>query len=180
MNSLLQSFVRRCRRLSLVATSAAVAYGAIAVLFWLLLPFLDSALFNRLAGIPPGEPTPGFLRLLVAVGISLLFAGPAILFLYSLARVLRACAAEPIFAPDAPHWLRRMAWAAGLYAIGNVVSRSLFSVWATWSMPPGQHSLTVSVGSGDLIALFVASLVALLAWTFDAAAAIEAESRLTV
>ncbi|MGE0433240.1 MAG: hypothetical protein AB7K09_13155 [Planctomycetota bacterium] len=180
MISAVESFARRCRRLAFIAAVLAAIYAVITIGIWLVLPSVDAAIFHRIAGIPPGQPTPDLPRLLLGLSIALLHAVPAVMFLLSLAGTLRACADAPIFPPAAPRGLRRMAWSAGLYAVGCVAGRALLAVWATWTLPPGQRSLTVNIGSGDLTALFVASLVALLASAFDAAAAIEAESRLTV
>ena len=84
------------------------------------------------------------------------------------------------FSPAAADHLGRTGRFVGLWVILKLPSEPLTSFWATMHLPAGQHAITVTFGSPQIVALFLAACIIIVARILRQASELHSEHRLFV
>lgn len=116
-------------------------------------------------------------------GATLLSSVPLLVLAYGLEhlrRLFRAYGRREYFSLAAGAHLGKLARAIGLWVLANLLCQPLLSMWLTVLRPAGHHMVTLSFGSPDIVALFLAASVAVIARILRQASELHAEHRLFV
>jgi hypothetical protein len=141
---------------------------------------LSFALTDRLLKVAPGIA--GF-PVWQKAGSAVLSSVPLLALawgLINLRRLFSAYGRGEYFCAAAWRYLGNVGRAVALWVIVDFVCEPLLSVWLTLREPPGQRVMVMSFGSSEILALFLAASVAVIARILQQASALDAEHRLIV
>ncbi len=172
----IQRASRRLRYLLLAAICLMpVANGVI----WLFIHHLPELLQDRLVPYFVRMPLPVSARLM-GFAVTLMPTGVAMLGAYHLMRLFRLYEQGDIFRASNVRCFRNLARVLVGWFIVGVLHRSLLSMALTLHHPAGQRYITLELGSPDLTALFVGSVLAIIAWVMDEGRKLQEEQDYTV
>ena len=127
------------------------------------------------AGFDPANMTPA-LRLLAFLA-SMITAGLVVYVFWQVRLLFGLYGHGAIFTPDNARILRCIAWAVILNAPASVLKGMVMSVLLSWNSGPGQRELAVSLGTGELFALFAGVILLVISWVMGQAQAVWEENR---
>lgn len=96
--------------------------------------------------------------------------------LNALRRLFLSYACGDYFSPNSSQLLGRVGRGVALWVLASFVLEPVLTVWLTMLAPPGQRMVTLSFGSPQLVALFLAAAVMLIARILGAASAVAQEN----
>lgn len=173
------SFPRSRRMLRLAFVTAIVTriaawlwLPAVALVWWVRDPegLLPQYLWPLLGGQLP-TATQRVLGFVATLGSTL----SVIIALQSLSSICRAFCDGRAFQQATLRHYRRLSYAALWFAIFMVIEPSLLSLIMSLDAPPGQHTLTVSVGSDNVFAILTALALSVLSAIMAQAHALQEE-----
>jgi Protein of unknown function (DUF2975) len=94
--------------------------------------------------------------------------------------LFRAYGRREYFSASAARHLGKVGRAVVLWVVLNFLCEPLLSVWLTLREPVGHRAITLSVGSPDVVALFLAASIAVIARILQQASELDSEHRLIV
>ncbi len=115
----------------------------------------------------------------VWLGVVVLLA-PSVLVLLALdamRRLFRLYRFGDPLAPNAAPLIHRIGLNLLLSAVAKIVCTPVYTVLFTLQNPPGERSVAVEIGSGDIGFILVAGLLLLIGWSMSEAQRIAAENR---
>lgn len=127
------------------------------------------------AGFDPATMTPA-LRLLAFLA-SMITAGLVVYAFWQIRLLFGLYERGAIFTEDNARILKRIAWAVVVTAPASVLKGSAMSVLLSWNNGPGQRELAVSLGTGELFALFAGVILLVISWVMGQAQAVWEENR---
>lgn len=116
-------------------------------------------------------------------GAILLSSLPLLVLAHGLAHLrllFRAYGRRQYFSRAASNHLGKLARAVWLWVLSDLICEPLLSVWLTLREPVGHRVITLSIGSPDIVALFLAASLAVIAHILREASEMDAEHRLFV
>jgi hypothetical protein len=81
------------------------------------------------------------------------------------------------FSPTAANHLGKVGRSVGLWVVLNLMCEPLLSIWLTMRAPVGHRMITLSFGSPDIVALFLAACIAVIAHILRHASELNAENQ---
>lgn len=85
-----------------------------------------------------------------------------------------------IFSPTTVACYRRLGRSLLFWAAAQFLGTPLLTLALTSANPPGQHMITIGVGSGELTALFLGGVVLLVSCVMDEGRRLEEDQLLTI
>lgn len=73
------------------------------------------------------------------------------------------------FSENASNYLKKSAKGIAFWSILNFVCEPFLSLFATWNAPPGKHTITLSFGSPDFLALYLSGCLIVISFVFSKA-----------
>jgi hypothetical protein len=162
-----------------LCTLGLVALPLGTVLFWAgfnALPQTMSAPFL----INVATPTLGWEARAMACAASMLPVGALCYGFVCLRRLFGLYMEGRIFSPANVACYRRLGRSLLFWAAAQFLDGPLLTLALTSANPPGQHMITIGVGSGELTALFLGGVVLLVSWVMDEGRRLEEDQLLTI
>ena len=97
--------------------------------------------------------------------------------LYHLRALFHGYGRKEYFSAAAAHHLGVVGRSVALWVGLNLVCEPLLSMWMTLRAPAGHHSVTLGFGSSDLVALFLAACITVIARILRQASEVNAENQ---
>lgn len=113
----------------------------------------------------------------VTVVLMLVQLGLFVAALYCVWRMFGAFAAEEPLSGDSALWMRRAGLSFVVVAGGSIVLQTAVILVLTLGNPPGQKMLAVGVGSSELLALLIASIMYMTSRLITVAAEVRADQK---
>ncbi|MDH3700893.1 MAG: DUF2975 domain-containing protein [Alphaproteobacteria bacterium] len=115
---------------------------------------------------PLPDPMPP-ASLMLGFAISLIPGSISIYAFWRLRTLFGLYEQGQIFTADCIRSLRGFAIAIILFAVAKPFANALLSMALTFSNPPGQKMLSISVGSSDFTTAFIGCVFLIIGWTMD-------------
>lgn len=175
----LDNIRRHGRLLETVCLIAALAVAPLTALYWTAFNLLPADMTREAAALAAGPELPGWVRLLCFAAA--LVPGTALMIvLLRLRRLFALYRQGSIFSLANVLAFRDVARALWAWAACSVLFTPLNSLAVTAANPPGQHRISLGVGTTELELVFLASLVVVIARVMDEARRLDEEAALTV
>lgn len=164
------------RIMRLLCTVAIVALPVGLALMWLYFDTVRDGwpAVNVVPNLPPRLP---IAERAAGFAITMIPAGMVVYGLLRLRALFGLYARGEVFHPAAARCLRGFAWALVLVGASNPLTGALLSVALTLGNPPGERTLSISLGSDDLGTVFLGGLLLVIAWIMGEAGRIAEENR---
>lgn len=141
-----------------------------------VLPTLFQSLLISLA--PERAPeTLSIAQHIVAILVAVLAVAPALYVLWQLRRLFQLFGAGEVFTQRAASLLRYVGWGCVAAAASSTLAKTLAILTVTWTNPPGERALAISLDGGTYSAVLFGALLIVLGWVQGEAARIAAENR---
>lgn len=167
------------RRLRLVLGVVFWMIPLVTLAFWAFVDVLPPEAVRTALPYPAQQALPLSAKAMGFV-VSLLPAGASMYGVRVLMRLFRLYEQGQIFTAANVRCFGNLAKALFLWFGASVLSTPLLSMALTLHYPPGQRSITLSLGSPDLTALFLGLALRVAAWVMAEAQELQEEQELTV
>lgn len=169
-------FSSKARMLAHLATAFMIA-APIGAVMLLASGAVDNGALQRAYQIQTMPADPGVIPLLIWFAVEALRFGLFLWVIFSMRGWLMACAKGAVFAGRTARRVRDMGTGLMLLALAHLVGHTVIVLALTWNNPTGARSLSVSIGSMELLLLLAAGLVSLFGWVQGEAARLSQENQ---
>lgn len=149
------------------------------VVFWSVFNLLPEAMTVSFLVNVRTRPLGWEVRAL-ACAASMLPVGALFCGFASLRRLFGLYMEGHIFSPATVACFRRLGRSLLLWGAAQFLGGPLLTLALTSANPPGQHMITLGVGTGELTALFLGGVVLLMSWVMDEGRRLEEDQLLTI
>ncbi|MFH1154897.1 MAG: DUF2975 domain-containing protein [Pseudomonadota bacterium] len=170
---------RASRRLRCVLTGIVWLLPVINALIWIVINELPELARDHMLPYFVTLPLPVSARVM-GFGVVMIPTGIAMAGVWQLVRLFGLYEQGFIFMPANVRCFRNLSRTLIWWFAAGIVSNSLLSVALTLHRPAGQRMITLGLGSSDLTALLLGSILAVIAWIMEEGRKLREEQDLTV
>jgi len=170
---------RTSRRLIWLLTFLLVTAPIATALLWIFINQMPAEVQQNLLPAYVQRPLPLTTRLL-GLGVAMIQTGLAMYGMWVLIRLFRLYGQGSIFRPANVGCFRKLSRVLIAWFITGIATDPLMSLALTLHHLPGQHMLSVGLGSPDLTALLVGGILSVITRVMDEGCKLQQEQDLTI
>lgn len=170
---------RASRYLRYLLVAAACLIPVVNGLVWALINQMPELIQDRVISYFVTLPLPVSARIM-GFAVTMMPAGVAMIGAWHLMQLFRLYELGEIFRTANVRCFKNLSRVLIGWFVVGIVHRSLLSVVLTLHNPPGQRYITFELGSPDLTALLIGSVLAIIAWVMDEGRKLQEEQDYTV
>jgi hypothetical protein len=170
---------RTSRRLRYLLSAIFCMMPILNAVVWLSINRFPEMMYRKMLPHFVSFPLP-FSARLMGFAVVMIPTAVAMSGVYYLIRLFRLYEQGDIFKPTNVHCFKKLSRVLIWWFVAGIVHKVLLSVALTLHNPPGQHIISLGIGSPDLTALLLGGILAVIAWVMEEARKLQEDQDLTV